>query len=143
MPTNEAVAKVGMSFGRFVTLAVGTLVVLWGLGYWPTLRLAGEAGIPAMLVGGAVGLVASLVGTVPIVLSYGKDPSSKVPAVMGAIATRVGVAIVLALALALSRFWPVEPLLIWVAIAHTGLLIADTSYAKSHMNVAPAAKPGA
>lgn len=131
-----------MSFGRFVALAVGTLVVLWGLGYMPTLRLAGDSGIPAMLVGGAVGLVASLVGTVPILLARGKDPSSKVPAVMGAIAMRVGVAIVLALSLALSRVWAVEPLLIWVAIAHAGLLIADTTYAKSHMNVTAARPKG-
>lgn len=129
-------AKTGMSFARFAFFAVGTLVILWGIGYLPTVNLAGEAGVPAMLVGGAVALVASLVGAMPVILSRGREPQYMVTAAMGATATRVGVAIVLALALALSRIWAVEPLLLWVAISHAGLLVVDTAFAKSHMKSA-------
>ena len=126
-----------MPFGRFVALAFGMLLALWVVGYLPTVRLAGEAGIPAMLVGGGISLVASLVGVVPLSLSRGREPAARIPAVMGSMALRIAVAVILALALALARVWPVEPLLVWVAIAHGGLLVADTRYAMAFMR-APA-----
>ena len=91
-----------------------------------------------MLIGGIVGLVASLVGTLPLVLAKDRGPQHKVTAVMGATAARVGIAIVLALALGLSGIWAIEPLLIWVAVSHLGLLVVDTAYAKSHLRAARA-----
>lgn len=120
-------------FSKFVAVAVGILAVLWLLGYLPTVRFAGESAVVPMVVGGLVSLAASLAGTVPILLAAHKPATESVPSLMGAIALRLAVALVLSLALALSGLLAVEPFLLWVAISHAGLLIADTYFAKAHM----------
>ena len=83
--------------------------------------------------------LASWIGTIPIHRSRHKSPLDSVSAVMGSIAIRLVVAMVLALAAALSGIFDPAPLLLWVAIAHAGLLVADASYGRAH-NQAKAAR---
>lgn len=113
---------------RFVLLALGVLAVVWTLGYLPARRF-GDASVVAMFVGGLLALVASLVGTVPFVLRRGRPAVDKVPAALGAIALRLAVVLVLALAAVWSGLVDRKALLIWVVVCHFGLLIADTLFA--------------
>jgi len=135
MITNGEVrsASRGMTFPRFLALALGILVVLWALGFPATRRLGGEAALPAMFVAGSSAFVASLVGTLPLLLKRGTAQVDKVPAVLASMALRLLVVVVLATAAALSGLVARKPLWIWVAVSHAGLLVADTLFARSEM----------
>lgn len=123
-------------FGRFLGYAAGILALLWVVGYFPTLRLAGEGGPVAMVAGSLLSLVGSVVGTIPFAFRS-RQPGDFVARAMGAIALRLSVLIALALAAALSGFFANAPLLIWVAISHAGLLVADTFFARSQLSDQP------
>ncbi len=122
-----------MPYPRFIALAVGIVVGLWALGYLPTRRFVGEEAMPAMLMAGVLALVASLVGTLPLLNVRGRPPVEKVSAVLGAIALRLLAILVLAAAVLLSGFLAGKPFLVWVVLTHLGLLIADTLFAKAEM----------
>ena len=77
-----------MPYSRFVVLAIAIVGGLWLLGYLPTRRFAGDAAALAMLVGGALALIASLTGTLPLVWARGRPPAEKISAIMGSIALR-------------------------------------------------------
>lgn len=125
----------GELYRRYTLQSAGILLALWVVGYWPTLNLAPESGLQGMLVGGCLAWVASWVGTIPVHRSRHKSPLDSMSAVMGSIALRLVVAMVLALAAALSGVFDPAPLLLWVAIAHAGLLVADTSYGRAHNQI--------
>jgi len=141
MTTNGEVrsASRGLTFPRYLALALGILVVLWALGTPATRRLGGEAALPAMLIAGASAFAASLVGTLPLYLKRGAAQVDKVPAVLASTALRLLVVVVLAAAAALSGLVAKKPLLIWVAVSHAGLLVADTLFARSEMAHGPGA----
>lgn len=120
-------------YRRFAVHSAATLLVLWGLGFWPTMRWAPSGGITGMLVGTAIAWVASWVGTLPLYMTRYRPPLDSVSAAMGAIAVRLAVALVLSLVVALSGFFSLPPLLIWVAIAHAAFLVADTTFARALM----------
>lgn len=113
-------------FLQFLLLAGAIVALLLVLGWVPTRRLAGDAGPPAMIAGCLVSLLASLAGTVPVLLARRRSHVEMVPAALGATATRLGVVVVAAAAVALSGVVETKPLLLWVVISHGGLLIADT-----------------
>lgn len=118
-------------YPRFLAEALGILVALAAVGTLPTLNLAGGAAIPAMLAGCGLALVASLAGTVPIARVRGRGQDQLVTAFLGALAVRLTVAGVLAAAAALSGLFAPAPLLVWMLVAHLGLLVADTRFALS------------
>lgn len=120
-------------YRRFAVHSTLTLLALWVLGYWPTIRLAPDGGVVGMVVGTGISLTASWVGTLPVYLSRHKPSLDSVSAAMGAIAVRLAVAMILALATALSGFFSPSPLLIWIAVGHAALLVADTVFAQAHM----------
>ncbi len=113
-------------FGRFLGFAVLVTAALVALGYGLTRRLAGEEAVGAMLAGCAVGFVASLVGTIPVLLARNDPHVAAWSAAMVAMVTRLGVAIVLGVALAFGGVFAAKPLLLWVVISHGALLVPDT-----------------
>lgn len=76
-------------------------------------------------------LVASAAGTLPIWWSRHQHPSRSIPHQLGAMALRLLVVLLLGVAFALSGLVHVPAFLIWLAIGHSGLLIADTIFARS------------
>lgn len=121
-------------FGRYLALVAGILGILWLAGYLPTMRLAGHDGVLAMIIGSFLSVLGSLAGTMPFLWFRGQPPVQAVSTIMGAIAIRLAVVIFLALAGALSGLLPNAPFLIWVAISHAGLLIADIYYARNQIS---------
>lgn len=96
------------------------------LGYGPTRRLAGDEAVPAMLAGMAIAAVASLAGAVLVFKARHKPHLEAWTAAMGVMATRLGIAIVLGVAVALAGALPARPLLLWIVISHAGFLVPDT-----------------
>lgn len=121
------------SYLSFLKLAAAILVGLLALGYLPTVRAAGEEGVSAMAAGSGVSLVASVVGTVPFLLSQARTPAEIMPAMMGSIALRLAAVVTLAAAVVVSGSFATRPLLVWVAISHAGLLVADTVWARARV----------
>ncbi len=127
---------------RFLALAAAILLGLFALGYQPTARLAGEEGVSAMAAGGGVGLMGSVAGTLPFLLSRSRTQVEVVPVVMGSIALRLAVVVLLAAAVVLSGAFATRPLVVWVAISHACLLVADTIYARGQIRAKTAIKVG-
>lgn len=80
-----------------------------------------------MFAGGAVALVASLCGGLVVAL---RDNTAQPPVFVafGVMGLRLAVVVLLGLAIALTRWFSLAPLLVWVAIAHLVLLAVDTRY---------------
>ncbi len=108
-------------------VAVGAAAAL--LGAAPTRRLGGPVAIPAMLAGCAIGVIASAVGALPILISRrsGAAPSP----LQGLISTavRLGAVVVLALSVGLSGWFEWRPLLLWIALGYMAQLALDVWYA--------------
>jgi hypothetical protein len=109
---------------RFLAWTVALAVGLALLGYLPTQRWGGESAVRAMLAGCGVGVVASAVGGVPVLLGL---PGAT--GILAAMALRFAVALGLSLAAALSGQFERGPLLVWVAISYMVLLTVDTRFA--------------
>ncbi len=117
-------------YPRFLTTSAGILAALFAAGYLPTARLAGEEGIMAMATGGGTSLVGSLAGTVPLVMSRSRTPIEAMPVLIGSIALRMVVVVALAALVAWAAPVATKPFLVWVAVSHAGLLVADTIFAR-------------
>ena len=105
------------------TLAVA---VTAGIGYYPTIRLAGDQARGAMLAGCLIGLAANWVGWASLQLGAFRDPTRRPIAVLTATAVRFAAVLLLALAAALSGWFQRGPLLIWVVISHLVALFVET-----------------
>jgi len=114
-------------YPRFLAWAVGLTLTLALVGYAPTRTLAGRGAVPAMLAGCIIGLVASTLGGVPILLA--RRQGRVETAVLAGMAVRFATACALALAAALSGWLERGPLLVWVGLSYLVLLVVDTRYA--------------
>lgn len=114
------------AFGQFLGLALLVAVALPALGWVPTRRWAGDEALSAMFAGCAIGVVASLLGSIPVFLAKNKPHLEALTAAMAAMGVRLAIAAVLGVAVAMAGTLPVKPLLIWLVIGHAGLLIPDT-----------------
>jgi hypothetical protein len=114
---------------RFLVWAVliGAAAVL--LGYAPTRRLWGEAAIPAMMAGVAIGVVASAAGALPIALSRMRGAPISPTQGLAAMGIRTAVVAVLGLSVGLSGWFDSRPLLIWIALGYVAQLALDVWYA--------------
>lgn len=114
---------------RFLMWALAAAAALALLGWVPTRRLAGSEGLSALVAGCGVGLLASLVGGIPVALGRRAGPGAGYSMTMASMAVRLAVVAALGLAAALSGAFEIAPLLLWVAISYMGLLVVDTWYA--------------
>ena len=114
---------------RFLLWASAAAATLALLGWVPTRRLAGSEGLSGLMAGCAVGLLASLVGGIPVALGRQAGPKAGYQTTMASMAVRLAAVVALGLAAALSGVFAIAPLLLWVAISYMGLLVVDTWYA--------------
>lgn len=116
-------------FLRFVALALIVTAVMIAVGYAPTKRMGGADAIAAMLAGCAISVVGSVIGAVPIITATRGPGRMIAQAVLLSTALRLMVVLALTLAIALSGWFLLRPLLLWVAISYVLLLAADTIHA--------------
>lgn len=115
----------------FAATALLTVVVLAGLGYVPTVRIAGPDAVWAMLTGCLVSWIASCVGAVPLALALTRNETQPASAILLSMALRFFVVLVLVVPLALSGLIDKVVTLLWVALSYMLLLVVDTLYATS------------
>ena len=114
---------------RFLAWAAGVAVAVGAIGVWPTRRLAGDDGIPALAAGCLIGFLSSALGGLPIALIRDRAPASRLIASMGAMGARLLAVVVLGAAAALSGWFARVPLLLWIAVSYAALLGVDAWYA--------------
>lgn len=123
------------AFLRFVVLALVSVLVVGLLGWWPTRRLAGDQGLIALACGCGISLAGSLLGALPLAIAGTavERPQSDSPLarILGPTAIRLTVVLVAGVAAALSGWFSISPLLIWLAISYIVLLPVDTLFALS------------
>lgn len=102
------------------------MAVLIAVGVGPTLALAGNEGISALLVGCLIALMGAWAGSA--VAIWGMDRSAQLLAglVMAGMMIRLLATGAMALAAKLLFDGPIAAMLIWVGVAHLALLIVDT-----------------
>jgi hypothetical protein len=116
-------------YARFLSLAVAIVVGLCVVGWLPTRRLAGAAGVPAMLAGCAISLLsAALAGGLLIVVSA-DTPEARMQRGFLAMVVRLAVVVVLGVAAALSGELARQPLLFWIGTAYVALLPLEVKLA--------------
>jgi hypothetical protein len=118
------------AFLGFLALTGGIVVGLMAVGLIPTRRLAGDGALGAMAAGCLISFAAALVGTVPVMLARGQAAPDTVPSVMASMALRLGAVILLGVAAVWSGWFENGPLLIWLLLSHTALLVADVRLTK-------------
>lgn len=79
-----------------------------------------------MLAGCLVSFVASLVGILPVLAAKNQPHIEAWTAAMIAMVVRMGIVLILGIALALGGYFPQKPFLLWAVIAHAAFLIPDT-----------------
>jgi hypothetical protein len=118
-----------MGYLRFLVWAVAIGVAAALLGYAPTRRLGGDGALPAMAAGIAIGMIASAVGAVPILLA--RRSGAALSPVQGLLSTAIRLAalVVLGVSVALSGVLPTRPLIVWIALGYAAQLALDVRYA--------------
>lgn len=111
---------------KFVLLLLLVSLGLMGLGYLPATNLAGADGVPAMLAGVAASLLASALGGLVLLISPIGKPADSYSVMMGFMAARTAVLVLIGASLALSGLFALKPLLLSTAASHLVLLIVDT-----------------
>ncbi len=118
------------AYSGFLALAAGIVVCLMAVGVVPTRWLAGDGALAAMAAGCLISFAAALVGTVPVLLARGQAAADTVPSVLAAMALRLGAVILLGVAAAWSGWFDLGPLLVWLLLSHTALLVADIRWTR-------------
>ena len=109
-------------YGRFLGLAVAVVVGLTAIGYLPTRRLAGEAGIPSMFAGCGIGLLSAACAGLLLVSVAAESPEARMKRSFAAMVVRLAVVVALAVAAVFSGLLSTQPLLFWIGIAYVALL---------------------
>jgi hypothetical protein len=116
---------------RFVAAEALIVVVLCGIGWIPTQRLAGPEALPAMFAGCAISLVsAALAGWLTTMID-GSMPEGRMRRGMFAMFARIGIVMALSVAAVLSGEFLQRPLLFWMATAYMALLPLEVRLAIS------------
>lgn len=116
---------------RFLALAGGVVVLLVGVGYVPTRRLAGGEGLPAMAVGCAVSLAAAAMAGWLVLATPAASPSARMQRALLAMMVRLAIVVVLGVAAVLSGMFARMPLLFWLATTYVVLLPLEVKLAIS------------
>ena len=116
-------------YARFLSMAIAIVLGLCLIGWLPTRRLAGAAGVAAMVAGCAISLLsAALAGWLLIVVAA-ETPEARMQRGFLAMVIRLAVVAVLGLAAALSGELARQPLLFWIGAAYVALLPLEVKLA--------------
>ncbi len=118
-----------MGYLRFLVWAVAAAVAAALLGYVPTRRLGGEGAIPALIAGCAIGVIASAVGALPILLARKSGATPSPVQGLLSMAIRLAVLVVLGVSAGLSGVFAIRPLIVWIGLGYAVQLGLDVRYA--------------
>ena len=116
---------------RFLAAETLIAVILCGIGWLPTARLAGRGAVPAMIAGSGISLLSAAMSGWLMTLVDGSTPEGRMRRGMFAMLARLGIVIALTVAAALSGQFQIRPLLFWMAMAYLALLPLEVRFAIS------------
>ena len=119
----------GRRYLRFLSVAVGIVVVLLALGFQPTRRLAGSAGLPAMMAGCVISFAGALLAGLLLVVAAPASPNARMQTAFLAMLVRLAAVVALGAAAVFSGLFPRSPLLLWLAISYIVLLPLEVKLA--------------
>lgn len=123
--TSEPIEPV-RCFLRIATRALLTAVGLGAVGYYPTLSLSGQTGVPAMALGIGIALVGGWVGSAPPCF-FIRRPVREFPSgILAGLFIRFVGTLGIALGVWALDVVPHAPLLIWVGLGQMVILAVDT-----------------
>ena len=114
---------------RFLGFAVGLVVALCAVGYFPTRRLTGDDGVIAMAAGCGISLVAAALAGWLLTSVAAETPEARMQRSFLAMIVRLVVVAVLGVAATLSGAFVKAPLLFWMAAAYVALLPLEVKLA--------------
>ncbi len=121
--------RVGTAAASWLGASVLALGIAIAVGWLPTSRWAGAAGLEALAAGCAVAFAGAALGTLPVLFAVAAGGTDRTHAVAGkAMALRAGGTLAGALALALGTGIARTPFLVWVGVAYIALLVAETRW---------------
>lgn len=121
------------SYLVFVGVATAANAVIVGLGYLPTIRVAGQEAFWSMVAGCGVSWAASCLGAVPVALAVSEGASERPQAIMAAMGIRFVAVLVLVAPLVFSGWFERNVFVFWVGISYLLLLPLDTVFAVKMM----------
>ena len=110
---------------RFVLLLCVIGISMLAVGYLPTRKMIGPSAMSVMLIGGGLSFIASVTGSVPVVLIGAKGPFAGATGALTSMLLRLF--LVLGGCLCIVQLVPDQKnaILIWVGISYIGFLFAD------------------
>ena len=114
---------------RFLGFAVGLIVALCAVGYFPTRRLTGDDGVMAMAAGCGISLIAAALAGWLLTSVAAETPEARMQRSFLAMIVRLVVVAVLGVAATLSGAFVKAPLLFWMAAAYVALLPLEVKLA--------------
>ncbi|MEE9297094.1 MAG: hypothetical protein V3W34_19305 [Phycisphaerae bacterium] len=111
---------------RLLAVSVACCVGLIGVGYLPTVHIAGAGAVTGMLLGVSVSLAASALGAIPVCLALGQGRDNAANAILAGMCLRFLVVLILVASLAFSGLVDRVVLVVWVAVSYLVLLLVDT-----------------
>jgi hypothetical protein len=109
-------------YARFLGQVVVAVLVVGGVGWVPTRRLAGPAGPPALAAGCAISLLSAAVAGWLLIAVAADNPQARIQRAFLAMMVRLAVVLAVGIAAALSGSFARSPLLFWLAVAYMALL---------------------
>jgi len=92
-----------------------------------TFTYSGREGLAAMGVALVVSLVSNVAGAVPVCWSLNLAGSASAKNLLGGMALRLIILLVLAVPLVFSDIFPIAPLLLWLALGYFAILMTETT----------------
>ncbi len=117
------------AYVRFCLVSLAVVLLLAGVGFWPTRHLGGSEAVSAMLGGCAVCLAASWCGGLPMVLTKNMSKATVINAALGSMLARMMAAMMFGALAVFSGWFERSPLLVWIGIGYVAMLVPDTLYA--------------
>ena len=116
-------------YARFLGLAAAIVILLCVIGWLPTRRLSGDAGVMAMAAGCGISLVSAALAGGLLMAVAGDTPEARMQRAFLAMVVRLAVVVVLGMAAALSGAVARQPLLFWIGAAYVALLPLEVKLA--------------
>ncbi len=114
------------AFARYAGVGCIAVGLIAGLGYFPTIRIAGPEAIGAMLAGCGVSVAAGCVGAAVLAWSTTRPASEAALAVLMSTALRFLTVLLLVIPVALSGRVDRTVFVVWVAVSYLPMLMLDT-----------------
>ena len=116
-------------YARFLGLAAAIVLLLCAIGFVPTRRLSGDAGVMAMAVGCGISLVSAALAGGLLIAVGAATPEARMQRAFLAMVVRLAAVVALGLAAALGGAVARQPLLFWIGTAYVALLPLEVKLA--------------